>query len=395
MMRVVDVPSWQVTLATIAAAGLSLTIAVATFLLPFRDRRARNFATAVVAIAIFAIYKEGVVRPDAGHLSLYFSSACILWIGLPWQRGRWLLAGALAIALVGIPMRPTGMPTNYHLFDNVKLAGEQVGNLFSPSKRADLIDTGRVGSKVTYRLEPKIKAALEGHTVSVEPWETNVAWVYELPWKPVPIFQNYSAYTSHLDRLNAEAIEAPDGPERILRENPPTVFAEFETPDLDGRFFGWDPPEQARAVLCHFAPLQVNLRWEVLGRTSDRCGAPRPVGSVAASYGQTVDIPAPGPGEVVFVRIHGAGVSGLEKLTNLLLHARTRHAILNETTSYRLIPETATDGLLMAGDPALVAEEGSFSPIPQAQTIKLEGASGDLTFDFFAMKVAPADVMGS
>jgi hypothetical protein len=388
MMRLVDVPSWQVTLATIAAAGLSLALVVVVARLPFRDRRTRWCAVLLVAASAFALYKEGVVRPDAGHLSLYFSSACILWIGLPWQRARWMVVGAVAIALLGVPMRPTGTTTNYGVIGNVEMAGEQVANLFDSGRRDRLVQQGREFEQYVYALEPRILAALQGHTVAVEPWETAAAWAYELDWRPLPVFQNYSAYTSHLDRLNSEAVESPDGPERILRENPPYVYNEFPTPDLDGRFGGWDPPEQARAVLCHFAPTNGGLRWEVLVRTTDRCGAPRRIGMVEGQYGETIKVPAAGTGEVTFVRIHGAGVSGIEKLTNFLLHARTRHILVNGTARYRLVPETAGDGLLLNSDPALVATEGSYSPIPQAQTIEVEGPGGDLEFEFFRQKVA-------
>jgi hypothetical protein len=389
MMRQVDVPAWQVTVATIAAAAITIAIVIASSRASFRDQRARFSAVALVAVAGFTLFKEGVVRPDAGHLSLYFSSACVLWIALPWNGRRWLLAGLAVIALLGIPVRPTGMKTNLRAWDNVKVAGQGIHALFSSSRRQALMDLGRAGEQAVYYLDPATLKALEGHTVAVEPWETAVVWAYGLDWKPLPVFQNYSAYTSRLDRLNAEAVADPDGPERILRENPPLVYPEFETPDLDGRFAGWDPPQQARAVLCNFAPLTGTGRWEVLGRVENRCGAARPIGSRDAHYGETVPVPAPGRGEVVFVRIHGAGVGGLEKLSNLLLHARSRQIVVNGAASYRLIPETASDGLLMRGDPRLVEPEGFFSPIPQAKTIRLEGASGDLTLDFYAMKVAP------
>lgn len=388
MMRLVDVPSWQVTLATMAAAVLSLALVVIVARLPFRDRRTRWCAVLLVAASAFAIYKEGVVRPDAGHLSLYFSSACILWIGLPWQRARWLVIGAAAIALIGIPMRATGATTNYDVIGNIELAGEGVENLVSPGRREDLIEKGREGQQSVYALEPGIRKELEGHTVAVEPWETAAVWAYELDWRPLPIFQNYSAYTSRLDRLNAEAVEAADGPERILRENPPFVYNEFPTPDLDGRFGGWDPPEQARAVLCHFYPTRGGLRWEVLVRTEDRCGPSHHLSTVQGHYGETIEVPAAGAGEVVYVRIQGAGVGGIEKLTNFLLHARVRHVLVNGTVRYRLVPETATDGLLLNSDPALVETEGGYSPIPQAQTIEVEGPGGDLTFEFFGQKVA-------
>jgi hypothetical protein len=244
--------------------------------------------------------------------------------------------------------------------------------------------------KALYRLDGPTRGALEGHTVAVEPWEAGVAWAYELEWDPLPVFQNYSAYTSELDRLNAAAVESPDGPERILRENQLLVLPEFPTPDLDGRYPGWDPPEQARAVLCNFAPLHTTERWQVLGRVPDRCGPPRPIGSVQSRYGEVVAVPAPGAGEVVFARIQGAGVGGLELLTSLILHARVRQVVVNGSRTYRLLPETAGDGLLLRADPRLTATEGpTFSPVPQARTLELGGAGGKLRYEFFAMSVDP------
>ena len=389
MMRLVDVAAWKVTLATIVAILLSLGMVVLAARLPFGSRRTRWCAVLLIAISTFTIYKEGVVRPDASHLSTFFSSACIVWIALPWARARWLLAGVAAIAVIGIPMRAEGTPTYYNVVGNVKRAAEAAHTLASPGRREALIAGGHAGEQALYALEPDALGALEGRTVEVEPWEATVAYAYELDWEPLPIFQSYSAYTSHLDRLNSEAVESRQGPERILRENPPLVYDEFPTPDIDGRYFGWDPPEQARAVLCHFRPLTLSTRWEVLGRTADRCGAPRLLKTVSGHYGETVDVPVPGKGEVVFARIDGAGVVGLEQLTTVLLHADSRHVVVNGSARYRLIPETATDGLLMAADPTLVEPEGVFSPIPQARTIAVEGPGGGLDFEFFSMRVAP------
>ena len=113
---------------------------------------------------------------------------------------------------------------------------------------------------------------------------------------------------------------------------------------------------------------------------------PQLIRSVDAGSGTTVPVPEPGPGEVVFVRIDGAGVSGLERLSSFLLHARTRRLIVNGAQSYRLIPGTASDGLLLWGSDRIAAG-GAFSQIPQARTIQLTGANGDLRFSFFRMRV--------
>jgi hypothetical protein len=389
MIREVEVPAWQVPAAAVTAGIASLALVYAVSRGTFRDRRARVVAILVIALISFSIFKEGTVRADKGHLALCFSTLCLLWIALPWTRARWpwMLAGAAALFACTFPVRPDGQQNNLNPVANLRLAGEQVGNLLSGSRRKQLEEEGREGMVAGYALDPRALAELEGHRVNVEPWEVGVAWAYRLDWSPVPVFQNYSAYTQGLDEMNARRIESPDGPDRILRENEPLVYAESPTTDVDRRFPGWDPPEQARAVLCNFAPLYTDERWQVLGRVGQRCGPARPAGSVRAGEGEAVSVPAPGPGEAVFVRIHGAQVEGLEHLLSLLYHPPTRRLIVNGATGYRLVPETAADGLLLRGDGPPEEVEGPFAPMPQARTIALTGAGGGVEYDFFRMRV--------
>jgi hypothetical protein len=392
MIREVDVAAWKVTAASIAAALTTVALVVACAAGRFRDRRALVAGMALMGIAAFTTFKEGVVRTDAGHLSLYFSAACVLWIAIPWARSRWgwLLAGAVTIALIGLPVRPPEAETNLNPVANLRNAVHHFGNLFSSSRRQALTDAGRAGMKATYRLDRETRAALSGHSVAIEPWEAGVAWAYELDWEPLPVFQNYSAYTSELDDLNAEAVADQAGPERVLRENPLLVLPEFPTRGLDSRFWGWDPPRQQLAVLCNFAPVHTTRRWQVLGRIPNRCGKPRMVRTVAASEGEAVSVPTPAAGEIVLARIHGAGIRGLERLTTLLFHARVRRLVVDGNRSYRLVPETAADGLLLRGRGPFVEAGEGFSPLPQARTIAVERAGDDLRFDFFRVRVKPA-----
>jgi hypothetical protein len=376
--------AWKVALATLAAAIVTVGLVAASAQAGYWNRRARWTATALMGIAAFAVFKEGVVRADLGHLSGFFSTACVLWIAIPWGRARWswLLAGSAAIAAIGIPARPPGLPTHLNPIANVSYATDQFRTLASPSRRAKMINDGRVGLAIGYGLDPQMLDDLHGHRVAIEPWEIAVAWAYQLDWDPLPVFHNYQAYTSRLDEANVAAVESPTGPDRILREN---LLPDLPTGDGDDRYPGWDPPAQARAILCNFVPLHTSARWQVLGRTSNRCSSPQLIRSVDASPGTTVPVPEPGRNEVVFVRIYGAGVSGLERLSTFLLHARTRRVVVNGAQSYRLIPGTASDGLLLWGADRIAA--GAFSHIPQARTIEVTGANGDLRFSFFRMRV--------
>jgi hypothetical protein len=388
MVTTTDVPPWQVTVATIAAAGVAVGLVAASTQGAYRDARARLCGIALMALAAFTVFKEGVVRTDAGHLSLFFSTACILWIAVPWacHRRYWMLAGLIAIAGVGWPVRPTGQTNNLDVVANVRLAVDQARNLASAARREELIEAGRASMEAIYRLEPRTLAALRGHRVAIEPWEIGVAWAYGLDWQPLPVFQNYSAYTARLDRINSEALVSPGGPERILRENVGLVYPEFPTRGIDGRFPGWDPPRQARTALCNFAVVQASERWQVLARTPYRCGPSRPLGATEADPGEAVPVPAPAPDEVVWARVEGVEVSGLERVLAFVAHARTRHAIVNGERSYRLIPGTAADGLMLRSSNG-IGGKGAFAQVPQARTIAVTGVGDRQRFSFFAMPV--------
>jgi hypothetical protein len=386
MITTTDVPAWQVTAATAAAVAVAIGLVVASNQGNYRDSRARWAAVGLMALAAFTVFKEGVVRTDAGHLSLFFSTACILWISIPWARDRWywLVAGVAVIIAIGWPVRPTGQTNNLDPVANVKSAVDQARTMFSGSRRREMIESGRSAMITTYDLEPQTLAALRGHTVAIDPWEIGVAWAYDLDWEPLPVFQNYSAYTTRLDEINSEKLRDPRGPERILRENVGVVNPEFPTRTIDSRFPGWDPPEQARTTLCHFRVVEATERWQVLARAPDRCGPSRPLGTVEASPGEEVEVPAPGRHDVIWARIEGVEVGGLERLMAFLAHARTRHAIVNGERSYRLIPGTATDGLMLRSATG-IGGKGAFAQIPQAKTIAVTGADGNLRFSFFAM----------
>jgi hypothetical protein len=388
MITTTDVPAWEVTAATVAAVCVAFALVIASAQGSYRDSRARWCGVGLMALAAFTVFKEGVVRTDAGHLSLFFSTACVLWISVPWARARWywMLAGVAVIVAIGWPVRPEGQTNNLDPIVNVRHAFDQARNVLSPSRREELTNAGRVAMKSIYKLDPRTLAALRGHTVAIEPWEIGVAWAYRLDWDPLPVFQNYSAYTSRLDQINTEAVSGPEGPERILRENTGLVYPEFPTRSIDSRFPGWDPPAQARAVLCRFAVVRATERWQVLARRPNRCGPSRPIGSAEASPGEAVQVPAPGRDEVVWARIDGAEIGGLERLLALLAHPRTRHAIVNGDQSYRLIPGTATDGLMMRSSDG-IGGKGAFAQIPQARTVAVTGAGEDLHFSFYAMRL--------
>lgn len=381
----------------VAAIALLIVFVVGSYFGNYRDSRARWCAVALCALAGFAVFKEGVVRYDIGHITIFITTIPILWLLIPWARPRLPFAAIGAVALVAMVLvfRPGSYPYRLDPIDNVQIAEAQAEILLDGSRREALSEFSRALMIAVYDLDEQTLAELEGRSVAIEPWEIAVAWAYDLEWSPLPVMQGYQAYTESLDELNADALGSPEGPERILRQaQVPLDGGRGKIPAIDARYTSWDPPQQALAILCNYETLHQTEVWQVLGRTANRCDEPESIGTVEAEFEEEVAVPDAARGEVVFVRIEGAGVAGLEKIRSLLFRAEFRN-VRTDGGDYRLVPGIAEGGLLLRGDPR-IAGTGNFSTVPQTETIALSGVEGDLTFEFFRMRVGdePAAVEG-
>jgi hypothetical protein len=354
----------------------------------YRDHRARWAAGFVALVVAFAFYKQSVIRVDRMHVATFFAMVSLLFLAVPPRPGLVAISlGGLACLAVVSMYAAGGTPgPGLNLIENLSGFGRETRMALRPDRQRTEIDNNRILLRYGYPLTPAMFHELEGHKVSVDPWEATAAWAFDLDWSPVPVFQNYSAYTTKLDQLNADLVASADGPDRILRhtgKNPA-----HPNTGLDGRFLAWDPPAQAVATLCHFRTAAQSDRWQVLARTADRCGPLIPAGKVNASFGETVPVPRPGPDQVVLVKIKGTEVGVFESLKSLFFRTDERRVVTADG-SYRLVADTAADGLMLRIGKGLSESRGRFSQSPQTPTIALTGRSGNLEYEFFRMRVRP------
>lgn len=355
----------------------------------FRDSRARWFATALTAVLAYVLFKYGITRFHPGPISLALGAMLGVFLMIPWPRRR-AAAFLTASAVVGaIFLNEAPIPPRLDVVDNLNAFQDSAELAIRPGLRQGRINEARVNLQNALALPPEVLAAVDGKRVAIDPWEISVAWAYELDWSPLPVIQSYSAYTPRLDRLDAAAIEDPNGPQAILRANL------GGTEPLGGnRSFGerqpaWDPPEQGFATVCNFRPTLTTATWQVLSRVPDRCGSPKPIASVSASPGEAVEVPQAGRNQLVILRLKGIRVEGLEELRLLFWRPPRRFAVLNGgLAAYRLVPGTGEDGLIVSRDPALDST-GAFSQLPEVKTMAVEGVNRQLQFDFYRVEVEP------
>ena len=162
----------------------------------------------------------------------------------------------------------------------------------------------------------EVRTALFGGTVHIEPTETSVAWVFpELTWKPLPVFQSYSAYTPKLDDLNAAALAATDGPGLVLYRGGLRV---------DHRMARFESPAAQLSLICNFRPKVLTPDgWQVFERRPDGsgCASPTSVASLDANLGHSVTLPAMPEDAVVVATFSGLDRSLTESVRDSVLRA--------------------------------------------------------------------------
>jgi hypothetical protein len=369
------------------------------------SRRLLAGVLATTAAFWFALFKQGFIREDTGHLTIFFGTtlvgAALLAsrlargaegeaIGLPAvpDPGRLAWAGVGLIAVFAAVIWPDQPRPELSPFRHLQAFTDTMRDLVEPSRRTARETAHEQQAAASYGLDPVTRSLLGNHTMYVDPWEVGIVTAYGLSWQPLPIFQN-EAYTSSLDEINAKALAAPGRPQRILRLDPNRFQPDFLTGAIDGRFPGHDSPAARRAQLCNYVDVRTTSQWQVLAPAPHRCGRPRLIRSAEGRWGAPVAVPRPRSRDlIVYARIHGAGASPIERVRQLLYSAGPRQIALDGPGggTFRFIPDTAADGLLM-WTPRWADFRPPFSLGPMARHFTLLGGSGGFRVDFFSMKV--------
>ena len=377
---------------TIPAALVLAAFALALAWDAGRDARPRRRTALLALCAVYVAFafKEGFVLQDAPHIEVFFGDMPVVFAVLPIRASRrplllsGLVAGVLAFGAVagGHDTLRTLNP-----YANAKAAADQLRVVASAGRRAAITADLRTRIDALYGVSPRILAAVGGRPTMLWPYlYGEVAWAYGLDLSPLPALEPYATYTPRLDRLGAQLLASEQAPPRILRASMTAALA------IDGRFATFEAPLATREILCRYRQVASEEPWQVLVRGADRCGAPRPLATATARWGEPVTVPPARAREaLVLVQVEDAGSQGLERLTELLLRPSRRWISL-DGTRYRLIAATAPDGLLLAAPPrADYPQPFAMAPNPSAIAVSRAGAEpeGELRYTFVEVPIRP------
>lgn len=339
----------------------------------------------IAATVLFFAYKHGFVRHDV-HGAAFFAVTSLIGVAVVSAFHRRAAASAaLTASLVCFVWASDIKPDRLDIVANVGSTWERLQQLVIPAERRSVVEHARTAMQATYGVDDEILAAVRGRTVHVDPWEAGIVWAYYglFEWRPMPVFQAYSAYTNDLDQLNARFLADDErAPERILRAAPAAI---------DGRNAAWESPMAILEMVCRYRELAATAAWQVLSRSDYRCGEPRLLDTVTAPYGRPVAIPPGRQGEMVFARIRFDDAGPLSWLRSAVYKAPTYFATMGGS-KFRLVPGTASGPLLLRV-PDTVGYSPALGPLlVEADLLTVEmdemvGAGGTVTIEFYSSSV--------
>lgn len=216
-------------------------------ILLFLIAREGNLAFSLALFFVLTLaFKHGFVRhggaaPTFAWCTPILVSLCITKIrGVRLQKLSYLLHfHVLLLALVFRMTYGGGIPEAF-------APSKVVSNLsavFNLSGLQSYLESSSATNLAGVKLPENVTSLVKDKKIDIIPWEISLVEANKLNWKPRPIFQSYSAYTSYLDNINFKSISTE-----------PRDYILYNFSSIDSRHPFFDEPKTFFNVLCNYKP---------------------------------------------------------------------------------------------------------------------------------------------
>ncbi len=341
--------------------ALAVALAYATFIALGADRQRR--LAAAFAFILFVAFRHGYVRQDShstGYYTTAFAIPALLFFFAENRRERLAVLGLAAACLVVMVHhcnRPnSGMALNWSAtWDHISLQKglRRVGETLRLNEETERLEklSGSVGwSGVPPGRWPEIMRADYGRVAAL-PWEITGLRAAGLSWQLLPSLQLYSAYTARLDIDTSAVFARTERPKWIWLMNT----------SIDGRTQFSDNPETWLAIIDHYEVVAADGRRNQMLLRSKASSEPTRTGPIirrsTAKAGEWVDVEDRGRLMRVEIDLRPTLWGRLARL--VYQWPAVSMEVLRERGDvwrFRMIPDTARNGLLLPLQPATVEE---------------------------------------
>ncbi|QIR38005.1 hypothetical protein HCG51_15715 [Tolypothrix sp. PCC 7910] len=230
----------------VALAISDLFIVIWLMLLIAREG-ALNLSLSLFFVLLLS-FKHGFVRQDI-HVVIFaevvpiITSLLILKISrFRYQKmSYYLCAYILIISLLISPLKHQVKVTLETVMPNRVI--NNLIYLVDIKKLQSKIEKETINNLARLQLPDKVKNLVNGEPIDIIPWEISLVPANQLNWKPRPIFQSYSAYTTTLDNINFDSLS---------KKERNYLFYQFIS--IDGRHPFFDEPQTFHYIFCNYEP---------------------------------------------------------------------------------------------------------------------------------------------
>jgi hypothetical protein len=342
-LSIENAPVWQY----LAAFTLAVLVAfIVRFASPIHDFRHSWASLILVAVFLFLAFKETFVVHGPAHQAIAFAACLVALLAVPVSAGtRAPFIGVVVLSSVAL-VAVNGFDSTLSALKNGMGTSIRVpATMLSPARRLAEMQTVRQdiheGSYPGLALDPSALGLARGETTYIQDGEGGISWAYpSLRWKPLPVLQDFMAFTPYLDQLNADFIASRKAPERILR--PPSSAFGAGVP-------AFESPATVVSMVCHYAQLGASSSWQVLGRVPNRCGPMHEIAVVHSRIGQTIVVPQPTrSNEGIIARVTSVPLPITTAPLSFLFKANSMRIVVNDkAVPNRFISATAGQPHLM------------------------------------------------
>jgi len=316
-------------------------------LLVFLLRKVRQksfFIAVILAAPIFVAFKRGFTRQDT-HVFTFFSfslvSLAIIFLftdikkimqGAVKQRAWTSLIISMAVAYVFLCQAICHLGINPIYFVRSSIS------VFNYAHAKGTLERNSAYCLKDAKLAKELLNMIGKSSVGIFPYEVSYVAANELNYKPFPVFQTYSAYTSYLDLLNAQFIE---------NQNRAPEFILFEWKTIDGRHPLIDVPAMWLSIYKWYDIVQQNYDILLLKRRKEaRFAYLEYIGTKEYNINGSILIPASTSPIIINIHTKLNAQGLLYKIFFRIPEVRVELFTGPESSSsFRVIPDTLNDGL--------------------------------------------------
>lgn len=220
-----------------------LIVGIISFLQKTKDG---NTFGLLFVLAFFATWKYGMAREDYYHVRTFlFFSVVSMILFLVYNRKN-LIVNIIVIS-TGVALFAANMKNventqplsfNYYGIENFI---RFVSSYQSMKETSNVQNLKNVSGN---RLPEEIRKQIGNASADIYPWDYTIVAANQLNWKPRPVIQSYAAYTSWLDKKNADHFKSNAPEYFIFRVNNTTTDLNgFKLESIDNRYLLNDEPQ--------------------------------------------------------------------------------------------------------------------------------------------------------